>query len=123
MQSGETRHAENRRCEREIKEAWIILCKCKGVRTNIPPQDMHGTWRHKHMYHGLHVVSEARSGVVITAFWAGDDADNISHCKDFYAREVLRRNEAAVVAKNSVNTRQRVGKKGVNRNKNGDCSV
>ena len=120
MQSTETHHAEDRRCEREIRENWIKLCKCKGVRTNIPPHDMQGSWKHKHMYHGLHVVSDARSGTVITAFWAVKDADALSHCKDFYAREVLRRNEAAVLAKKSVKTRQRIGKKGVNRNKTGD---
>ena len=123
MQSSETHHAEYRRCEREIKANWISLCKSKGMRTNIPPEEKNGPWKHKHMYHGLHVVSDAHSGVVITAFWAVDDADALSRCKNFYAREVLRRNEAAVVAKKSVNTRQRVGKKGVNRNKNGDCSM
>lgn len=120
MHSIETHHAGDRRCEREIKESWIILCKCKGVRTNIPPHDMQGSWTHKHMYHGLHVVSDACSGTVITAFWAVRDAYALSHCKDFYAREVFKRKEAAVLAKRSVNTRKRVGKKGVNRNKNGD---
>ena len=80
---------------------------------------MHGMWRHKHMYHGLHVVSDARSGTVITAFWAVKDAGALSHCKDFYACEVLNRNRAAVTAKKSVTTRERNGKKGVNRNKNG----
>ena len=117
MQSSETHHAEDRRCEREIKANWVSLCKSKGMRTNIPPEEKNGPWKHKHMYHGLHVVSDAHSGFVITAFWAAKGTEDLAHCKDFYAREVLRRNEAAVLAKKSVTTRQRVGKKGINRNK------
>ena len=69
------------------------------------------------MFHGLHVVSDAHTGTVITAYWAVDDPDALVKCKNFYDREVSKRNEAAVVAKKSVGTKKRTGQKGVNHNK------
>ena len=118
MEIIETLHAKDRRCQREIKENWITLCRCKGMRINIPPNTIEGVWLHKHMYHGLHVISDAHSGVIITAYWAVQDVDALAQCKDFYAREVFRRNETAALAKTSVRTRKRIGQKGVNKNKN-----
>lgn len=52
------------------------LCIAKGTRTNVPPPTelgAAGTWCHKYMYRGLHVVCDAARGSVITAYWACAD--------------------------------------------------
>lgn len=64
------------------------LCIAKGMRTNVPPPaglGAAGTWCHKYMYKGLHVVCNAASGSVITAYWAHTD-DEIERAQS-YIRE------------------------------------
>lgn len=73
-------HATQRQVQRGIKRNHIKLCVNKGTRTNIPNGDPTNPWRHKFMYHGLHVICCPQTGTVITAFWCPSDPCDIQRC-------------------------------------------
>ena len=92
--TSETTHAVERRCERGIQREWIVLCQAKGTRVNVPNDEIHKVWRHKFMFHGLHVVADIHSKTVITAYWVMDDDEAIRRCRNIYLSEVAKRNRA-----------------------------
>ena len=80
-----TAHSEERRAEREIKQAYIELCLRKGTRWNIEatPSPFHsGSFIHKHHYMGLIVLSvpNTHPPTVITAYWTFEVKDDIDRC-------------------------------------------
>ena len=82
-----TTHSEERRAEREIKQAYIELCLSKGRRRNIPntPSPFHsGPFIHKHHHMGLIVLSvpNTQPPTVITAYWTVEVKKDIDHCID-----------------------------------------
>ena len=80
-----TTHSEERRAEREIKQAYIELCLRHGTRRNIPqtPSPFHsGPFIHKTHYKGLIVlsVSNTHPPTVITAYWTVEVKEFIHRC-------------------------------------------
>ena len=86
-----TSHASERQSQRGIKRNHINLCISKGTRTNVPDGDPTNRWRHKYMYHGLHVVCDARNGAVVTAFWTATTPEDIEQSIARYERLVEKR--------------------------------
>ena len=80
-----TTHSEERRAEREIKQAYIELCLSKGSRRNIPntPSPFHsGPFIHKHHHMGLIVLSvpNTHPPTVITTYWTVEVKEDIDRC-------------------------------------------
>ena len=80
-----TAHSEERRAEREIKQAYIELCLSKGSRRNIPntPSPFHsGPFIHKHHHMGLIVLSvpNTHPPTVITSYWQAQVKEDIDRC-------------------------------------------
>ena len=80
-----TAHSEERRAEREIKQAYIELCLSKGRRRNIPntPSPFHsGPFIHKHHHMGLIVLSvpNTHPPTVITSYWTVQVKEDIDRC-------------------------------------------
>ena len=80
-----TTHSEERRAEREIKQAYIELCLRHGTRRNIPqtPSPFHsGPFINKTHYKGLIVLSvpNTHPPTVITAYWTVAVKDDIDRC-------------------------------------------
>ena len=80
-----TTHSEERRAEREIKQAYIELCLSKGTRRNVPstPSPFHsGPFIHKHHYMGLIVLSvpNTHPPTVITAYWTSKVKEDFDRC-------------------------------------------
>ena len=75
-----TKHSEERRAEREIKQAYIELCLSKGTRRNIPCKDF--GFIHKHHHMGLIVLSVPNTHPprVITAYWTVEVKEDIDRC-------------------------------------------
>lgn len=64
------------------------------------------TWRHKYMYHGLHVVANAKTGLTITAFWASEDEEIISKCRNWFGRMCAERGPAKQSSKDTRKKRK-----------------
>jgi len=80
-----TKHAVERRAEREIKQAYIELCLSHGTRRNIEhtPSPLHsGLFINKHHYKGLVVLSvpNTHPPTVITAYWTVEVKEDINRC-------------------------------------------
>ena len=80
-----TTHSEERRAEREIKQAYIELCLRHGTRRNIPqtPSPFHsGPFINKTHYKGLVVLSvpNTHPPTVITAYWTVEVKEDIDRC-------------------------------------------
>ena len=80
-----TTHSEERRAEREIKQAYIELCLRHGTRRNIPqtPSPFHsGRFINKTHYKGLIVLSvpNTHPPTVITAYWTVEVKEDIDRC-------------------------------------------
>ncbi len=104
------RLAEERRAEREIKQAYIELCLSKGTRRNIPctPSPFHsGPFIHKHHYMGLIVLSAPNTHppTVITAYWTVEVKKDIDRCIERFDQRLCvdkkRRDKHAARAKKS----------------------
>ena len=86
-----TNHASDRQSQRGIKRNHINLCISKGTRTNVPAGDLTNRWRHKYMYHGLHVICETMDGTVVTAYWTATTPEDIEQSIARYERLVEKR--------------------------------
>ena len=80
-----TTHSEERRAEREIKQAYIELCLSRGTRRNsshTPSPSHSGSFIHKHHYMGLTVLSvpNTHPPTVITAYWTFEVKKDVDRC-------------------------------------------